>query len=351
MIELSEEERRTLKSWVRSPSTEQRYVVRARIVLAAAEGRENRCIARSLGVRPATVCKWRTRFAAQRSSGLADSPRPGRGRRYNATTDQRILAQLDESPPPGHSHWTGTLLARVLGDIPADQVRRILRRLGICLHQVKSWCLSNDPDFASKASDIVGLYLNPPENAVVLCLDEKPSIQALQRAQGWLRLPNGKALTSASHEYQRHGTTTLFAALEVATGLVYGGHYQRRRRREFLDFMNELAARWGPETELHVILDNLSTHKPKRDRWLARHKNVHFHYTPTHASWLNQIEIWFSQLSRSALKQASFSSVQQLRAAISAFIAAHNQHAQPFEWIKADPKPQPLKHKYADLRV
>lgn len=351
VIELTEAERDELESWLRSPRTQQRYVLRARIVLAAAGGDSSKDIATQLGVRRATVSAWRVRFAAERLAGLQDRPRPGQPRKYDATTDQRVLAKLDEPPPAGYSHWTGTLIASALGDVPQDQVRRILRRLQISLWQTRSWCISTDPDFTAKASDIVGLYLNPPESAVVLCMDEKPSIQALQRAQGWLRLPNGKAITGQSHEYKRNGTTTLFAALEVATGLVHAGHYGRRRRREFLDFMNDVLAQYGPETELHVILDNLSTHKPKRDRWLARHPNVHLHYTPTHASWLNQIEVWFSKLSRAALKRASFTSVKQLRQAISAFIEAHNQVAQPFEWTKADVRPTAPKPKHANLCV
>jgi transposase len=334
---------------VRCGTTEQRYVLRAQIVLAAADGEASDHIARRLGMRRATVSKWRTRFARHGLAGLDDEPRSGQPRKYDEQTDRRVLALLDQPPPAGYARWSGTLLAAALGDVPADQVWRILRRLNISLQQTKSWCLSTDPDFTAKAVDIVALYLHPPQNAVVLCVDEKPSIQALQRAQGWLRLPNGKALTGRAHEYQRHGTTTLFAALEVATGRVYADHYQRRRRREFLDFMNQVVADYGPDTELHVVLDNLSTHKPKHDRWLARHRNVHLHYTPTHASWLNQIEIWFSKLSRAALHGASFTAVAQLRSAIEDYIRAHNQSPQPFEWTKADIRPKPLSSKYANL--
>ena len=216
VIELTEAERASLKSRLSRTTTQHRYVLRAQIVLAAAGGESSDGIAQRLGVRRATVSRWRTRFARDRLAGLEDRPRPGQPRKYDQTTDQRVLALLDESPPAGHSRWTGTLLAAALDAMPADQVWRILRRLGISLRQTKSWCLSTDPDFASKAAEIVGLYLNPPEQAVVLCMDEKPSLQALQRAQGGLRLPNGKALTGASHEYQRNGTITLFAALEVA---------------------------------------------------------------------------------------------------------------------------------------
>jgi transposase len=224
----------------------------------------------------------------------------------------------------------------------------VLRRHGISLQRRRSWCISTDPEFASKAADIVGLYLDPPENVLVLSVDEKPSIQALERAQGWLRLPNGKALTGYNHEYARHGTTTLFAALETATGLVKAGHFQRRRRKEFLAFMNDLVADY-PDREIHVILDNLSTHKPKRDGWLSRHKNIFFHYTPTHASWLNQIEVWFGILTRQALRNASFTSPRQLREAIDRFVEAYNEQAAPFEWKKQQVFPKTLKPHYADL--
>jgi transposase len=240
---------------------------------------------------------------------------------------------LDEPPPKGYARWNGALLAAALKDISDDQIWRVLRRHGISLERRHSWCVSTDPCFAQKAADVVGLYLNPPENALVLSVDEKPHIQALERAQGWLKLPNGKALTGFQHDYKRHGTTTLFAALEVATGLVKGDHYKRRRRTEFLDFMNGIVAE-HPDREIHVILDNLNTHKPKRDRWLARHKNVHFHFTPTHASWMNQVEIWFSILQSQSLTGASFTSPAQLRKHMDHFIAAYNQTAHPFEWKK-----------------
>ncbi len=217
------------------------------------------------------------------------------------------------------------------------------------LRRRRSWCLSTDPEFARKAADIVGLYLSPPENAVVLAVDEKPSIQALERAQGWLRLPNGKALTGFSHGYRRHGTTTLFAALEVATGFIIAGHYWRRRRREFLDFMNHIAA-IHEGREIHIILDNLNTHKPKNDRWLQRHANIHFHYTPTYSSWMNQLEVWFSILSRRALRGASFTSPRQVREAIDSFVRVYNSKATPFEWTKTVVAPRPLASKYSNLR-
>jgi transposase len=294
------------------------------------------------------VSKWRTRFARDRLAGLADAPRPGAAARYDEATEHRILAALDERPPAGHVTWTGSLLAKHLGDVSSDQVWRTLRRHGISLRRRRSWCISTDPEFAAKAADIVGLYLDPPENALVLCVDEKPHIQALERAQGWLRLPDGRALTGFAHEYKRHGTTTLFAALEVATGQVQTGHYRRRRRREFLDFMNEVVAA-HPDTELHVVLDNLNTHKPRHDRWLARHRNVHFHFTPTHASWLNQVEVWFSILKRAALDGASHTSPAQVRRGIDAFVAAYNETATPFEWQKREVRAVGFSKHYADL--
>lgn len=347
-IELTEEERQELESWVRKGTMEQRMVQRARIVLESAAGRTTKEVAQGLRLRPATVSKWRTRFSHSGLAGLADAPRPGKTAKYDRTTERRILAQLDAPPPAGHTTWTGRLLAQALGDVSPHHVWRVLRRHGLHLQRRRSWCVSTDPQFAQKAADIVGLYLDPPENAIVIGVDEKPAIQALERAQGWLRLPNGQALRGFSHEYKRHGTTTLFAALEVATGLVRVGHYPRRRRREFLDFMNRLVAHY-PDRELHVILDNLNIHKPKHDPWLARHPNVHFHYTPTHASWLNQVECWFSILWRQALRGLSATSPRDVRKAIDAFIEAYSKDAHPFEWTKHVVHPGQLKHRYADL--
>jgi transposase len=347
-IKLMEEEQQILKSWVGKGTTEHRLVERARIVLEAAAGKTTTEIAQSLQKRQATVSKWRTRFAQFRLAGLEDAPRPGKAAKYNQETEKRILAQLACSPPAGYATWTGKLVAKALGDVSQHQVWRVLRKHSIHLQRRHSWCISTDPQFTQKAADVVGLYLNPPENAVVISVDEKPAIQALERAQGWLRLPDGQALRGFSHEYKRHGTTTLFAAMEIATGMVKVGNYPHRRRREFLDFMNSVVDIY-PETELHVVLDNLNTHKPKHDRWLAKHPNVHFHYTPTHASWMNQVECWFSILWRQALKGLNAGSVRDVRKAIDAFIDAYSQEVHPFEWTKQIVHPGQLKHSYADL--
>lgn len=347
-ITLSAQDRETLRSWLRTGKTEQRLVERSQIILLAAEGKTTGEIAEALSTRPARVSKWRTRFGKGGLSALTDAPRSGKPARYGEDTEKRILAQLDAPPPEGYARWNGRLLSRALGDVSPDEVWRVLRTHGISLERQKSWCISTDPEFTAKAADIVGLYLNPPEHAVVLSVDEKPSIQALERRQGWIRLPNGKAMNGFSHCCKRHGTTTLFSALDVATGLVRAGHYSRRRRREFLDFMNSLVAEY-PDREMHVILDNLNTHKPKRDRWLGRHPKVHFHYTPTYASWLNQVEVWFSILSRQALKGASFTSPSEVRHAIDRFVTAYNQTASPFEWTKTVVHPQGLKKNYSNL--
>lgn len=345
---LTEDEEQTLRRWASAGTSEHRMVERAKVILLLAEGVSNLEVARRLKTRPARVSKWRQRFAVRRLDGLRDADRKGRPSTYDKATDKRVLELLDEPPPEGYGKWSGPLLARVLKDVSDDHVWRILRQYDICLERRRSWCISTDPEFGPKAADIVGLYLNPPEKALVLCVDEKPSIQALERAQGWLRLPNGKALNGFSHGYKRHGTTTLFAAFNVATGHVQAGHYSRRRRREFLDFMNDVVAA-HPGREIHVILDNLNTHKPKDDRWLRDHPKVHLHFTPTYSSWLNQVECWFSILSKQALSGVSFTSPKQLRDAMDKFIVAYNETASPFEWTKTVVHPTGPKPKYADL--
>src|ERR1700726_3990215 len=276
-VHLSRKDRKVLEACCRSPVTIQRDLKRARIVLLAAAGRSTRSIAKEVGVQPRIVSLWRHRYADQGLEGLQDNP-----------------------PPDGFARWTGPLLAGALGDVDVQYVWRFLRSHKIDLAARKSWCESNDPNFTAKAADVVGLYVAPPAKAIVLCVDEKPSIQALERAQGYLKLPNGRALTGQSHDYRRHGTTTLFAALEVATGKIIATHSKRRRRVEFLDFMNSVTAAF-PDRQLHVILDNLNTHK-KNEHWLKAHPNVHFHFTPTSASWLNQVEVWFSILQGQSLR-------------------------------------------------
>ena len=332
-VRLKPKSRAVLEARLRAATTEQRMLLRIKIVLEAAEGTSTREIARELDTTPTTVSLWRGRYARDGIDGLADLPRSGPPAIYDATTDQRIRKVLDKPPPKGFARWTGPLIAEALGDVDVQYVWRSLRKQKIDLGGRKSWCESNDPEFASKAADVVGLYMKPPDNAVVLCIDEKPSIQALERSQGYLKLPNGRTLTGHSHDYKRNGTSTLFAAFEVATGKVKAAHKKRRRRKEFLDFMDEDVAAY-PKKRLEIILDNLNTHK-KNDAWLARHPLVTFHYTPTRASWLNQVECWFSILQGQSLGDASFTSVEQLKEHIDAFIERYNEDAEPFVWTKS----------------
>jgi len=346
-ITLAADERVELESLARSTKTEHRTRLKAQIVLMAAEGVATRAIGRALGCTTGTASKWRVRYAKDRLAGFSETGNRGAEAKYGIETDRRILALLDTSPPKGYANWNGPLIAKALGDVHVQYVWRFLGEHKIDLSGRKSWCESNDSEFAAKAAEIVGLYMAPPENAIVLAVDEKPSIQALERSQGYLKLPNGRAITGQSHDYKRHGTTTLFAALDLSSGEVVGRHYKRRRRVEFLDFMNKVAAAY-PEREIHVVLDNLSTHKPKRDMWLKRHKNVHFHYTPTHASWLNQIEIWFSILAKKSLDGASFTSVEELVQHIDAFISDYNKTARPFIWTKSEVRQKRLKPRFAD---
>lgn len=309
-IVLTKAERAELDRLVRSTKTEHRRRLRARIVLLAADGLATREIGRRVGCTTGTASKWRVRYAENRLAGLDETGNRGNAPKYGMDATRRILRVLD-------------LAAR------------------------RSWCESNDPEFAAKAAEVVGLYMAPPENAIVISVDEKPSIQALERRQGYLKTPDGRSLMGQSHNYTRHGTTTLFAALNIATGQVTGRQYKRRRRVEFLDFMNQIVAE-HPGREIHVILDNLNTHKPKDDRWLKRHPNVHFHFTPTKASWLNQIEIWFSILSAKALTGTSFNSRKELMAHIDAFIKAYNVDAKPFAWTKSEVHQKRMKPGFAD---
>lgn len=348
-LTVSPAQRERLYEFLRKPKSEARMALRARIILLLEEGKTNVRVGQQTGVRPATVSKWRNRFVSEGLDGLLDDFRPGRPPVYDPENIlQRIEAKLDEDPPPGFSHWNGRLLAEALKDVSADMIWKVLRQHGIQLQRRRSWCQSTDPEFAQKACDVIGLYLAPPENAVVISVDEKPCIQALERAQGWLKLPNGKALTGYAHEYKRHGTTTLFAALDVMTGNVTGRCTKRKRRQEFVNFLNELEKE-HPEGDLHIVLDNLSTHKITDPEWWKKHPRLHFHFIPTHSSWLNQIETWFSILSRQSLAGASHNSVAELIEHIENFIAAYNENCAPFVWRKTFVSNKPLAKSYADL--
>ena len=332
----------------RSRSGEVRLAERARIVLACLQGKRNDEVAREVGVRPNTVGLWRQRFSARGLQGLRDEPRTGKPAKYGAALRVRVLEQLELSPPAGMASWDGGSLAVTLG-VSDDAVWRVLRKEGIQLQRHRSWCVSTDPEFAAKAADVIGLYLNPPQNALVLSVDEKPSIQALERARGYVQTSSGKIVQGMKSTYKRHGTINLFAALEVATGIIRGKTTQTKKRADFQAFMDDVIADQPAERQIHVILDNLSTHK-RNDAWLAAHPNVTFHFTPTSASWLNQVEIWFGIFQRKTLRNASFASIDQLIGAIRDFTAAYNENATPFVWRKREVKGSQLRNTIVNLR-
>jgi transposase len=331
-IELSEEEERQLRAVLRTPSASQQQALRARIVLRAAEGASNTQIAAEAGVSLPTVGLWRRNFAQRGVAGLSDAPRSGRPRQIDDDEVQRVLAMTLERPPDGTTQWSVRRLAAATGISPTT-VHRIWRDHKLKPHQVRSFKFSRDPQLAQKVVDVVGLYLDPPKGALVLCVDEKTQIQALDRTQPTLPIKPGKA-ARMTHDYKRNGTTSLYAALEIATGEVTGACYPQHRHQEFLAFLNRLVKAY-PRRPLHVVLDNSSSHcTPEVKRWLGRHKRVHFHFTPTSASWMNMVEIWFSILTSQQVRRGVYHDVPELIAAIEHFIEAYNQRAQPFVWTK-----------------
>ena len=341
------EDRQELERLALSRTESKQMVERAQILLGCLAGQRVKEVARTCHTRPNTVIKWRQRFAQHGLPGLRDAPRPGAKPLYGEDFRNRVLALLETRPPPGQASWDGPAVATALkGSVHA--VWRVLRHEGICLQRQRSWCVSTDKEFAAKAADIVGLYLNPPEKALVISVDEKPSIQALERRTGYVETDNGKIVRGLKSTYKRHGTLNLFAALEVATGEVKTAITQLKRREEFLQFMDQIVAETPAGQELHVILDNYCTHK-KCDAWLAQHPNVHFHFTPTSASWLNQVEIWFGILSRKALRGLSSRSTVELRQAIEAFIKAYAEHAKPFKWRKREVQGTQLRNTIVNL--
>lgn len=344
----SEKVRKLLEEWASSRVTEARLVERARIILKCLDGERVSKIAKDLDVRPNTVIEWRRRFEKEGLKGLHDRPRSGKPVRYDATFRDAVLRTLELPPPAGQARWDGPAVAKYL-NTSVDAVWRLLRKEGICLSRQRSWCVSTDPEFIAKAADIVGLYLNPPEKALVISVDEKPSIQALERATGYVETDNGKIVHGFKSTYKRHGTLNLFAALEIATGTIHTQTTQQKRRVEFLAFMDQVAAGLPGDREIHVILDNYCIHK-KNDEWLKAHPNMHFHFTPTSASWLNQVEIWFGIFSRKALRGSNFKNIEQLREAIEAFVGAYNPTAKPFVWRKREVKGAQLRNTIVNLR-
>lgn len=329
-IQLTEKEHRELKSIVRKDTSEQRMVLRAQIILLAAEGLRNDKIMEKLDVSKPVVVKWRSRFAQDRLEGLKDAPRPGKPRVYGPEVRIKVAAEACK-PPKGQTHWSTRELAKHIGGINYTTVHRILKAEKIKPHLYKMWKNSSDPDFEIKMMEIVGLYLDPPENAIVLSVDEKTAIQALGRPQ-----PNKPVkpnhVEKINHEYIRHGTQSLIAALAVHEGTVTGQCFDRHSHKEFLIFLKHLAISY-PRGELYLIMDNLSMHKHEEiQKWLKRNKRIHIHFTPTYASWLNQIELWFSILARKIIRRGVFSSKRELVKKIIEFIKHYNKEAKPFQW-------------------
>ncbi len=348
MLRCSEEDRTILEDWARSRTLEARLVERAGMVLQCLEGKAASAVARALKVRPNTVIGWRRRFEREGIAGLYDRPRSGKPRRYREAFRNQVLATVKLPPPPGQARWDGHAVAKHLHS-SVHAVWRVLRHEGIWLSRQRSWCVSTDPEFATKVAEIVGLYLNPPDNALVLSVDEKPSIPALERATDCVETDSGKIVRSLKSTYKRHGTLNLCAALEVATKAIRTHTAQKKRRIELLEFMDHLVSGLSLSREMHVILDRYCIHA-KNTAWLAAHPNVYFYFTPTSASWLNQVEVWFRILSCKALRGASFRNLEHLRHAIEEFVASYGPTAKPFIWRKREIKSSQLKNTIVNLR-
>jgi transposase len=319
-------------------------VERAGIILDCINGVSVQNTAAHFSISRSKVIRWKNRFLQEGLEGLQDNERSGRPVRYGIDFGKTILQKLEESPPAGYGQWNGALLAEEL-HVSKDAVWRFLRKHRISLARKRSWCVSTDPEFTAKAADVVGLYLNPPENAIVLCVDEKPNIQALKRLTGYAVSSDKKLVQGLESTYEREGTLNLFAALEVATGLINGEttRSDAKTKKGFLRFMDELLLELPDVMEYHVILDNHSIHK-RHEKWLEEHSNVFFHYTPTSASWLNMVEIWFGILGRKSLRGKSFASTDELSRHIRSFIDAYNRTAHPFIWRKREVKGSQLRN-------
>jgi transposase len=332
-IVLTDEEREVLERWARRPKSAQSLALRCRIVLAAAEGRLNKDIAEDLGCNPVTVGKWRTRFAAQRLDGLHDESRPGPPRSITDADVERVIVKTLESTPRDATHWSTRSMAAEVG-LSQTSVSKIWRAFGLKPHATEDFKLSPDPQFIDKVRDVVGLYLNPPEAAVVLCVDEKTQVQALDRTAPILPLLPGVP-ERRTHDYKRNGTTNLFAALNVASGQVITSMTARHRAEEFRRFLNLIDKQVPAGLDVHVVLDNVSTHKtPAIQRWLVAHPRFTFHFTPTYSSWMNLVERWFAELTNKWLRRGTHRSVRELVASIRTWVTNWNDDPKPFVWHK-----------------
>jgi transposase/transposase-like protein len=330
---VSDEERERLRAYTRRGTTAQQLAMRARIVLACADGLDNKTAAEKLGIAAATVGRWRRRFVSGRLDGLLDEPRPGVPRTVTDEMVENVVVQTLETTPRGATHWSTRQMAKRVG-LSRATINRIWRAFGLQPHRAETFKLSKDPLLIEKVRDIVGLYLNPPDRALVLSVDEKSQIQALDRTQPLLPMRPGQ-VERRTHDYERHGTTSLFAALDVQTGKVIGKCQRRHRSVEFRRFLDTIEANVPTDLDVHLIVDNYGTHKsPIIRSWLAKRPRFHIHFTPTYASWLNQVERWFALLTERQIKRGAHRSVRALEAAIQEFLDAHNDDPQPFRWSK-----------------
>ena len=332
-IELSASEREQLESWSRRLTTARALAERSRIVLLVADGLRTGEVAKRLGVHRNTVAKWRRRFEAERLDGLVDEPRPGQPRTISDQKVDEVITKTLESAPRDATHWSTRSMAREVG-LNQTAVHRIWNAFGLQPHRAETFKLSKDPQFVAKVRDVVGLYLNPPERAVVLCVDEKSQIQALDRTQPILPMAPGLP-ERATHDYKRHGTSSLYAALDVSSGKVIGRLHSRHRAVEFKQFLQTLDREVPPELDVHVILDNSSTHKtPAIRKWLTAHPRFVLHFTPTSSSWLNLVERWFAELTTKKLRRGAHRSVRDLNADIHAWMKTWNEDPKPYVWTK-----------------
>jgi transposase len=332
-IVLSAEEREQLELWTRRRTSAQALALRSRIVLAAADGCKNSEIAVRLGVSRPTVTKWRSRFVTQRLDGLVDEPRPGRPRTVTDEHVEEVIVKTLESTPKDATHWSTRSMAAEVG-LTQSAVHRIWRAFGLQPHRQDTWKLSKDPQFVAKVRDVVGLYLDPPERAIVLCVDEKSQIQALDRTAPILPMLPGTP-QRATHDYKRHGTSSLYAALDISTGKVIGSLHARHRAIEFKKFLQTIDREVPADLDVHLILDNASTHKtPAIKKWLTAHPRFVVHFTPTSSSWLNLVERWFGELTNKKLRRGTHRSVRQLNTDIRSWIDTWNENPRPFVWTK-----------------
>jgi transposase len=332
-IELSDAEREQLEAWARRRTSAQALALRSRIVLAAGEGLKNTEIARRLGVTRPMVSKWRSRFAEHRLDGLTDEPRPGQPRTITDDKVEEVIVKTLETTPKDATHWSTRSMAREVG-LTQSAVHRIWKAFGLQPHRQQAWKLSKDPLFIEKVRDVVGLYLNPPERAVVLCVDEKSQIQALDRTAPILPMLPGTP-ERATHDYKRAGTSSLYAALDITSGKVIGALHSRHRAIEFRRFLATIDREVPADFDVHLVLDNSSTHKtPAIQRWLAAHPRFVLHFTPTSSSWLNLVERWFAELTTKKLRRGAHRSVRQLNTDIRAWIETWNDNPRPFVWTK-----------------